>query len=190
MDRITQTGREVYVDVKMMQVSFDSPAPPTSEALSRPAAALRPAFNDWKLASCLPFTSVPWTLRESAHISKIPTSRPARPNPLVMSLRKIISLLLHTAAGQQMTDSISMFGVLVLESHTGRSGTKKRTSHGPGQRRATLDTRAHPSACVEADLLDGVENSHRHDIRSKRHVPESRHRQVDGLEKQSMGQIP
>ncbi|KAG7055607.1 hypothetical protein JMJ77_0008062 [Colletotrichum scovillei] len=41
-----------------------------------------------------------------------------------------------------MTDSISMFGVLVLESHTGRSGTKKRTSRGPGQRRATLDTRA------------------------------------------------
>ncbi|KAI3528093.1 hypothetical protein CSPX01_16459 [Colletotrichum filicis] len=76
------------------------------------------------------------------------------------------------------------------ESHTGRSGTKKRTSHGPGQRRATLDTRAHSSACVEADLLDGVENSHRHDIRSKRYVPESRHRQVDGLEKQSMGQIP
>ncbi|OHE97395.1 hypothetical protein CORC01_07300 [Colletotrichum orchidophilum] len=58
MDRITQTGREAYVDVKMMQVSFESPAPPTSEAScasrscipaprlrmvgrSRPAAALR-----------------------------------------------------------------------------------------------------------------------------------------------------
>ncbi|KAK7438278.1 hypothetical protein Landi51_11736 [Colletotrichum acutatum] len=72
----------------MMQVSFDSPAPPTSEALARPAAAFRPVSDDWKLASCLPFTSVPSTpgQKERPHLqdSNIPPSK-AKPTRDVSS---------------------------------------------------------------------------------------------------------
>ncbi|KAK1529458.1 hypothetical protein CPAR01_11770, partial [Colletotrichum paranaense] len=77
------TGREAYVDVKMMQVSFDSPAPPTSEAFGRSPTCLQ-RLEAGKLPSIYLGSLDP--LRERPHLqdSNIPPSK-AKPTRDVSS---------------------------------------------------------------------------------------------------------
>ncbi|KAI3535070.1 hypothetical protein CABS03_06861 [Colletotrichum abscissum] len=77
------TGREVYVDVKMMQVSFDSPAPPTSEAFGRSPTCLQ-RLEAGKLPSIYLGSLDPKRERPHLQDSNIPPSK-AKPTRDVSS---------------------------------------------------------------------------------------------------------